>query len=247
MDHSAKTTKLYSGINAQNLKNPRPAISVPRRPMIVPPSQGGITGEQKVQLGRWADQRDGLLKEVSYLQGEKDSLIKFGQDQNDSNAEAAARALVIKGNIEILEQNERDRENIISKNCADLLVKEAELQARVSKLEQDIPKLEEKKATLISDIAVLTDTHDRVYNRASILDQVVDRVVHINDDNINKVNTFVSELGKTVLAVKSNLLSVSEGMTVHMLNLDNRISNRNTATLLPAESGKKIPKKGIGQ
>jgi len=232
MQHSNKTTKLYAGINAGDIKLPKGTVS-PRLARPLSNTQpaigfGGITGEQKNQLKTWAEQRDAILAEITANTSVNDALIKKNRGLNDANSIATDRAMILKGNIEILEKTEKDRVALVSKELSDVLIKTNEAQKRLANINADIEKATEQKTKLSTDIAAAIVIHDRIFARASVLDQVVDRVTRINEENINKVNIMISELGKAVVNTKTSLLSISDGMTKHMSNLNDRIIKTST-------------------
>ena len=226
MHHSVKTTKLYSGINAEKLKNPS-GTAGPLRPSAkkTPGAQpsgpfGGITREQKIQLESWADQRDVILKEISVASDRKNKLIADGKALATANTDLSERNLKLMGSIEANERTEKERGSLLPKKIAELEGQKTTLETKISNLSEKLTMLTEKETNLKSNIATLTDLHDRVYARASVLDQVVGRVTKISEENMTKLNIFVGELGKSVSSLIGSVgdLNVTSRKSVDDLN-----------------------------
>ena len=72
--------------------------------------------------------------------------------------------------------------------------KKNKLQAEITGLQNDVDSLLERKKNLTETISTLTEVHEKVFKRVSVIDQVVDRVTRVNNKNIEDVNSMITNL-----------------------------------------------------
>ena len=58
---------------------------------------------------------------------------------------------------------------------------------------------------MVGNIRVLNNLHDRVFNRASVLDKVVEHVTKVNQKNLDLMSTLIVKLRNSVEDIAVNL------------------------------------------
>lgn len=153
-----------------------------------------LTPEQTNQLASWAVQRDALLAEIAVLRGEKEILTGKNKNLSISITDIETRIQQSVGRMKELDERERLYTEIISEHLSILGSRKVKIETEIGFLNKDVISLRETKNSLITDIDVLQKIHDKVFLRASVLDQVVDHVTRVNAKNIDEVNTLISKL-----------------------------------------------------
>ena len=150
-----------------------------------------ISPEQNAQLASWAAQRDAMLTEISVLQTEKEGLTKTNKELAVANTDSEQRALVIEGRILELDKKEKEWEGVVSAEIADLTAQKTGLQSDTANLRGEIVVLQTQKNTIKDMIGTLTDVYDRVFDRAKVLDQVVDHVTTVSKANVRDIEALL--------------------------------------------------------
>lgn len=152
----------------------------------------GITSDQERQLKTWAQRRDEILAEITKAQTEYEPLARQNKVLSDSNTELEERVQKHKAILSMADQVEKERMTLVSKELVELEQKKTILEVRIPYLEKDIAEKEAKKQALIEDINNLQETHDRVFNRVSVLDKIVEYVVRVSQSNETFINKLIS-------------------------------------------------------
>lgn len=153
-----------------------------------------ITPEQNEQLKTWASERDAVLSEIAVLKDQREKLIKANQEVAQSYTEIITKIQQSIGRMEELDLKEKDWELIMSNEVADLRVEKTKLETILTDLKTQVAVYESKKETLVKDIELLLVLYDQHYGHAQNLDKVIDRVVRISQENMDKLNIFVKGL-----------------------------------------------------
>lgn len=157
-----------------------------------------LSTEQQNQLKSWAEQRDSILLEISNLRTEKEKLSADNAKIAESTGAIEAKANQIKGRLVELDKQEKEYTDIMSVDIAKAIKDKAELQAEISELTRIVDLLQIKKDTVAKDISSLVLLHDKVFNRVSVLDKVIDHVVRTNESATNDTNALVVSLKKSI-------------------------------------------------
>lgn len=151
-----------------------------------------ISPEQKAQLSTWVGKRDRLLLEISTLRTEKETLVSKNGELATSNTDLESRANQIFGRIAELEIKEEEFATMVSADTAAKQVEKAALEGDAANLRKEIITLQTSKNLLNEQIASISDIYDRVFDRAKVLDEVVDHVTRVSGQNIRDIETLMS-------------------------------------------------------
>lgn len=197
---------------------------------LIKTTMNEFTPEQQTQLKTWSQQRDEILGELSVLRSEKDALLKNNTGLCTENGELVNRIEQNKGRIQEIDKQEKARANTILVEIVDLEKRKGILETKVSGLDSDVQGLLERKESLVSTINTLVLMHDRVFDRASVLDQVVDRVTRVNEGNIQSVNEMVVALEKSVGGISGSLSIINNSVFKRANDLNEIVTNALEAT-----------------
>jgi len=157
-----------------------------------------ISPEQTQQLKSWAEQRDEILNEISASRTTNELLKKNNASLAESISEIEQRIISSTAKMTEVDAQEKGYAEIVSKEISDLLPIKSQLQSQISGLEKEVELLATKKDILIESINTLTLAHDKVFNRASVLDKVVEHVTRVNAKNIDDINILISNLNVSI-------------------------------------------------
>jgi hypothetical protein len=104
----------------------------------------------------------------------------------------------IRGRIEELKIKEQELIPLVNKDIELLQLQKSSLESEVTGLFKLIDALTSQKSSLESDISFALSTFSFVKNEGLLLDKVVDHVTRVSDSNINKIDTLVENLGKSL-------------------------------------------------
>lgn len=169
-----------------------------------------LTPEQNQQMDSWVAQRDAILLSISTNREVNDGLVKSNKALAESNTELHDKINVSIGRLEEIEKQEKERASLTSKEIETLSTEKGILQAELVGLKAEIAALVPQKTTLVEDIKNAKDTYDRVFDRVTVLDKVVEHVTAVSAENIKEINS-------VVITLKS---SVQEVIDTNTLNVD---------------------------
>ena len=176
-----------------------------------------ITPEQEEQLKTWASERDAVLSEIAIARDERDKLTKANQEIAISYSEMVQKIQQSIGRMEELDLKEKEWEVIMSNGVADIRVEKTKLETELTDLKTQVAIYEEKKTTLVRDIELLLVLYDQHYGHAQNLEKVVERVVRISQENMDKLNIFVKSLEPEVQKVFT-LIAKNVEQTNYVIN-----------------------------
>ena len=155
-----------------------------------------MTPDQTNTIKSWSEERDVLLREISLLRDEKNTLTKSNKDLSDSCTEISLSIAKMTGKLEAMDKFEGDRSVLISQDLATLSQKKAELELVVASITKEI----NEKTVRIQEVEVsfsnLVPLYERVRWQIGQLTETVDKVVHVNSSTIQEVNIMVDNLRK---------------------------------------------------
>lgn len=157
-----------------------------------------FTPEQTNQLDAWAIARDKILVEISNLTRDKQVLTGQNIDLADSNTEIETKINKALGRLEELNKKEEEFKNLVQSETAQLISEKTKLQAEIPALQKEIGGLISQKMLLTETINTLTDVHDKVFDKTSALDQIVEHVTRVSGQNIIDMDAFMVSLKKSV-------------------------------------------------
>ena len=153
-----------------------------------------FTPEQDKQLKTWASERDTILSEIAVARDQNLILSLKNKNLSISITDIEDRIQQSVGRMKELDDREKLYEDIISEHLSILGSRKVKIESELSFLNKDLTSLKETKEALLKDIEVLQKIHDKVFARASVLDQVVDHVTRVNSKNIDDVNILIANL-----------------------------------------------------
>lgn len=157
-----------------------------------------ITPEQKKQLGRWAIERDAILEEISRLKIEENALNERNISLANSNTDLETRINQSIGRLAELDKQEETRKNLVSIEVADLEKKKTALENQIPSLDKEISAKISEINILANTLLTVTDVHGKVFDKASILDQIVEHVTKVSSQNITDIEIFMTLLKKSI-------------------------------------------------
>ena len=155
-----------------------------------------LTPEQKAYLETWAGKRDLILSEVSVLQSQKDKLDEAIKNASDSYTDIQAMFSQTLGRITELKIKESELPLLITKEIAGLQSQKSVLESEITNLTKVVGVLTEQKASLEKDVSSAISNFDILKDGALVLDKVVDHVTVVSSENVKKIDTLVTDLGK---------------------------------------------------
>lgn len=174
-----------------------------------------LSPAQKKQLEAWASQRDNILSEISNLNSEIEEKKKINKNLSDSNTDIETRINQSIGRLKEIENKEKERINLVSREILDLESQKSELENKIPSLKNTITSLSIERDTLMSVIENLTSVHDKVFDRTGALESIVENVERISSENlasIEKTFEILKESSKEIIEI--NKKNVSETMIV---------------------------------
>lgn len=157
-----------------------------------------ITPEQQAQLAAWPARRDAMLAEASILAETKKKLVEDNDALAASNSDLHDRINQALGRMAAIDAEEKDYQGIVAKEVSELIVQKSSLQSEVAGLKNEIGILQSQKATLTDSISNLKDAYDRVFQRAEVLDKVVDHVTRVSESNASVMENSTADFKKNV-------------------------------------------------
>lgn len=150
-----------------------------------------FTPAQKKQLDNWAIERDLVLAEISINRIENERLEKINKDLAASNTEIADKIQQSLGRLEEMTIREKELDTLVSIESAELSTQKSELQASITGLMKEIGLLKENKSLLVESIEVLTQIHDRVFNRVSGLEKTLGEITQVSSTNTKEIESIL--------------------------------------------------------
>lgn len=160
-----------------------------------------FTPEQNNQLKSWASERDSILSEIANLRTESSVLKVKNDNLAQSNTEIADKINLSLGRLAELEIKDAEMVSKVSSDISGLTTEKAALQSEVSSLKNEIETLNSKKDNIIQTINFATDVYGKVFERTNLLDRVIGHVVTVSDENIAKVNNLTANLSESIQKV----------------------------------------------
>lgn len=176
--------------------------------------------EQNAQLSTWAGQRDAILSAIAVLRTEEESLARSNKELVASNTDLETRANQLIGRIEELVKKEQELATMTSSEVAAIKIEKAALEGDTANLRREIITLQTSKNLLNDTIVSATDIYEKVFNRAKVLDEVVDHVTRVSGQNIRDIELLLA-------AVKSGVQQVID------VNTENVDKTNRVITELP--------------
>lgn len=162
-----------------------------------------ILPEQSAQLSAWVVQRDALLLEISALRTEEEKLKKSNRDIAESNTDIENRINQSLGRIEEITKKEDEFASKVSQKIDSLTSEKASLESSVDSLRKETAYLTMEKSRIIEDISTIEDVYERVFNRAAVLDDVVNHVTRVSQQNLRDTEMLIDKLKGSVEEVIS--------------------------------------------
>ncbi len=156
------------------------------------------TTEQKKQLKTWAQKRDAILFEISNLNIKKEKLTKSNKEISISNSEINDKINKSIGRISELKKNEKKSSHLVELETLNIILKKEKLESSVAILNNEISELENKKKLLVENIKILNDNKIIKEDGIKLIDKISNNIVTINNENLNKFNSYSSVLIKRI-------------------------------------------------
>ncbi len=168
-----------------------------------------LTPEQNKQLSAWVVQRDSILKEIAINREENEGLKLSNKNLAASNTEIANKIQQSIGRLDEMEKKEEEFNTLTRVENIDLVAQNSSLQTANSCLVKENVLLQDKKESLIGDIKVLSDVHEKVFDKVNGLESLVGGITKISSENATEIhNTLImagEELKKIIQISKENV------------------------------------------
>lgn len=152
-----------------------------------------LTQEQKDQMKTWAQIRDEQIALNLIEQKKGEELLKRNLELVSSNADLETRVKNHEAILFTADEVEKQRGITIRADIAALERSKILLEATVTSLKGEEKILWNNKETLKDDIKLLQDLHNKIFNKVSMLDKIVDHVVKTSEKNMEFLNKIVSQ------------------------------------------------------
>jgi len=160
-----------------------------------------ISPEQNAQLSAWVVQRDALLLEISALRTESEKLSKANTEIAESSKGIETRINQSEGRLIELDKKEKELFNKVSIDIDFLTSEKSAIENKIEGLRKEIEVLDDEKNLIIDSIATSTDIYEKVFNRAEVLDKVVDHVTRVSEQNLKDTELLIQILKESVQSV----------------------------------------------
>ncbi len=154
-----------------------------------------LTLEQKKQLDSWASQRDSILLDIAGKKTESERLTLINNNLAISNTEISDKIQQSIGRLEEIEIKEEERAKFITTENVSLINLKSVLQTEVSSLQSEIVVLKDKKENIYNDIAVISKVHQDIFSRSSDIERIITETVTINSSNAREIKNILFEAG----------------------------------------------------
>lgn len=146
-----------------------------------------LTQEQTIQIKSWVDERDSILNDIAIKRDINAKLTANNVALAESNTDLSDRINASKVRLEEVLKKEEEVINRMSPELAASITFKAEIDSKIEVLEKDIKNLTSQKDLLIETINNYKDIYERVFERAEVLDKVVDHVTSVSTKNSREI------------------------------------------------------------
>lgn len=153
-----------------------------------------MNGAQQQKIATWAEQRDGLIREIGILETEKAIGIKTNKELGLSNIDLEKQIAEKKGILSQLKETEDRFRDSVSKDVSDLIAQKSSLESEVDALNVEISFLNNKKSEIKENIALLIELHDKALDRVEAIDHVVERARTLSHEQFARMQDFLNKL-----------------------------------------------------
>ncbi len=169
------------------------------------------TPEQQNSMKAWAVRRDEILRDIAQLKVEQGQIIASNIDGNEAFSEVQGRITHTIGRLDELDRLEETKKTTVSKDIADLQSIKTNLETDISGKKALIGELDTRFNLLTTTIATLVDVHDKVFDKTSIMEEMVGHVTRLSQENIVDLNTYFGKLKASIQEiVDKNSLNVEQ-------------------------------------
>ena len=156
------------------------------------------TPAQAQNLKTWTERRDKILGEISAAETKNGTLLATNTELSKTNSDLVIEISKKEGILEQINKQENDRKNLISADIVDLEKRKSILEVQISELSEDLKDVILQKKDVTSDIDVLKNIYKEVFDRTSVLQEIVGKVKDVSHENITEFKTFFASLKKSV-------------------------------------------------
>lgn len=189
-----------------------------------------ITSVQSKALKTWAERRDEILREISVLKDEANTVVKTNTNGHQAFSELQGRIQHTVGRLDELDKLEEQKKTSLSKDVSDLLVQKSTLQGDVAVAKIELQGLDSKKSevfellnsfdtifsTLLDNANGLNVTIGNMHEKAKVHDANVDTImqavrnsgdiiVEKNQENVKTTNIVLEKLHKWLFEISKPL------------------------------------------
>ena len=139
-------------------------------------------------------EKDNLETEIASLKDQKYKLAKQLLEMAETHTEISDNIIASKARLEELAKKEKEFVEMITIDSAFKVGQKSRLEVEVSSLKKEIEVLTPRKNKIKEDIDFLINVQEKVFNRASIMEKVVDNVTRVNSLNMGELESSVNLL-----------------------------------------------------
>jgi chromosome segregation ATPase len=183
--------------------------------------------EQNKILGSWDQQRDAMLREISILTNEKNTLQKEVNDLGLAHADLQTSVARVQGRIDEIKQAEERFSTSLRTDIADLIVTKSTLESEVEEFRKEKTRIQEEKDASTELLKTIKDIYDfvqsntdKLYTRSALIIQDSEvaskqlqnaltavlqsskEIIDINSKNVTETNIVLDKLPKMLIELQ---------------------------------------------
>lgn len=153
-----------------------------------------MTPDQHNSIKSWSELRDELLQGNAILHDERNALLSGNADLAQEKAHIERDLNRTIGKLEIYTKLEAEKEGVVSKDIADLLIKKAQAEMDLAAITDVIKIKGTEKDAIEASLVALVPVYERVAFQINALIDTVKTVVVVNQENTKAVDILISDL-----------------------------------------------------
>ena len=165
-----------------------------------------LTPAQRKVIQTWTEERDKLLRDIGLYSSELEEKKKLNADAGLAFADLEKSIAEAKGRLAEINALEERMRISLSTDVAELTARKSRLEAECVSKEAELKTWDARKAETVASIESLVLAHDRMSDQATIVDQVVGKVIETSKIAVSDMKTTMAEIHAiaTTVIEKSN-------------------------------------------
>ncbi len=154
----------------------------------------GFTPAQVQAIKGWTEQRDALLRDIGLLSPELEAKQKATVEAGQNLAALHVQIGEAEGRLSVLIALEDRHRTSVAIDVSELDARKSRLEAECKAKEDESKAWDARQVGHISAIDALVLAHDKMSDQATIVDQVVGRVIETSKNAVSEMKTTMGEI-----------------------------------------------------